>query len=382
VFLVSLGLLLDSSIYFSKSSLAGLSFFALFILWCVFSLAWTRDVNVSVFYCLKYFVYLSFTLAVVTAYRHRHLRLLITVLSALTLGVFIFVLRYFYEFCRGGGLGIIAHPSSTDFFSEMCAFSASFGGGKNLLGSWLCFGYTFVAPVFLLYRPRSKMAKGMLLVAAPVLLLTFSRTAFLGLAFFGGATFLLMKRNAVRSILRSLPIRFFVLIAVLIFALNPFDLRSKFIHRLIDPLLYYQGKANDLGAMGRQALWSEAWQVIEESPIIGTGIGILGTGKTKYVEDNFHNVYLQILAQTGFVGLFLFGVWSFVLFAMAAAISHSSPHRDPRDVLFGKILLLNLLTYYFKSLFMFQYFDLEIWTLIIFVVCEYGYLIRSKTLRV
>jgi O-antigen ligase len=341
------------------------------------SVFWSPLPKLSMYYVFKYFCFFAFALSTVTMYAHHPERLRAVVLKGLAIGGFTIVGRYLVEFVRGGGLAILTHPTTSEFFTEMCAFSANFGGGKNLLGSWMSFNITFTVPMLILCLNCRKTAYLLLIAAVPIFVLTFTRTAVLGLAFFIVCVPLFMKRREIRSIVRLLPLRTIVLLGLLFIVLNPLDVRAKFTQRMIYPLLYYQGKTTDLGAEGRHTLWTGAWRTIQENPIFGTGIGTLGDGRIQYPEDNFHNVYLQIVAQTGMVGLLLFTAWSFVLFAMAAALSRSLPHRDFRDVLFGRLLLLNLATYYFKSLFMFQYFDLEIWTLIIFISCHYYYVLHT-----
>jgi len=122
--------------------------------------------------------------------------------------------------------------------------------------------------------------------------------------------------------------------------------------------LALKGEAEDWGAEGRLELWSYAFQSISEKPFLGTGIGTLWKGLLFIGGvDNYHNIYLQMWAQVGFIGFILFLFWSFYLFRALFFLKKYFPFL-------GTLLLLNVIIYYIKSFLMFQYFDAEIWTLI------------------
>lgn len=58
----------------------------------------------------------------------------------------------------------------------------------------------------------------------------------------------------------------------------------------------------DSGLSGRESYWAEAFSEIAKNPLLGRGIG----AAENVVNDSFHNAYLEIWFNTGFVGLLLF----------------------------------------------------------------------------
>lgn len=55
---------------------------------------------------------------------------------------------------------------------------------------------------------------------------------------------------------------------------------------------------------GRKVLYESAWEMFEKHPIIGSGWGQFA--KTSGHDTSVHNVYLQLLAETGMVGFVIF----------------------------------------------------------------------------
>lgn len=83
------------------------------------------------------------------------------------------------------------------------------------------------------------------------------------------------------------------------------------------------------GGSGRQDLWTVAWRVFDQHPVTGVGVGNFQVVEPRYVLQPgnithvtlisetpkiVHNVYLQLLAETGVIGLIAFLV--VVLFSM------------------------------------------------------------------
>ena len=75
------------------------------------------------------------------------------------------------------------------------------------------------------------------------------------------------------------------------------------------------------GGSGRQDLWTVAWRIFEEHPLVGIGLGNFQVVEARYVlrpgsithvtlisetPHLVHNVYLQLLAETGVIGLVAF----------------------------------------------------------------------------
>lgn len=88
----------------------------------------------------------------------------------------------------------------------------------------------------------------------------------------------------------------------------------------------------DNGGSGRSDLWTVAWRVFEDNPILGAGINNFGAVSAEYVREPgllqrvnivaetphfVHNVYLQMAAEAGVVGLAI--LLAFVFGCLAAA---------------------------------------------------------------
>jgi len=103
-----------------------------------------------------------------------------------------------------------------------------------------------------------------------------------------------------------------------------------------NPINHFNGEIkaeNWNGLNTRLALWTCAWEQIEEKPFFGTGIGDVQNDLVKkYQEKNFifalesnfnsHNQYLDIMLSNGIVGLFLFVC--FILYILYLAIKNKS----------------------------------------------------------
>jgi O-antigen ligase len=136
-------------------------------------------------------------------------------------------------------------------------------------------------------------------IAAAVLMLvmglTFSRGAWLGLVCAGLVFFLFDKRTWFPCLL----------IAGLFFAVfHPLLTHGRHV-TLITDNLYSSGIA-DMRGTGRITYWQDAWRIISENPVFGTGLNtylkvIQDTAQAS--QNHAHNCYLQVTAELGFVGL-------------------------------------------------------------------------------
>ncbi|HRY52225.1 MAG TPA: O-antigen ligase family protein [Candidatus Portnoybacteria bacterium] len=129
-----------------------------------------------------------------------------------------------------------------------------------------------------------------------VLLLTFSRGGYLGvisslivLAFFGGRSF---GAKAKKFFFASL------MVAAVIFLFFGWPVVSR---------LFSSFDLSEGSNAGRLAIWQDSIEVIKKSPLLGVGLGnyslSVGLGQDYRNSITSHNLYLDILAETGLLGL-------------------------------------------------------------------------------
>lgn len=96
--------------------------------------------------------------------------------------------------------------------------------------------------------------------------------------------------------------------------------------------------------MNRGTIWNITLDLIKERPITGAGFGAYADAITRYDRSNgsweleqAHNEYLEILANSGIVGLAVFGTVSFLV--SKRALRHlGSEHRMSRFACFGAVV--------------------------------------------
>ncbi len=62
----------------------------------------------------------------------------------------------------------------------------------------------------------------------------------------------------------------------------------------------------DVSFQNRTAVWAETWKYVNRNPIFGGGAGFA----ERVVERASHNSYMEVMGETGFVGL---GIWTLIL---------------------------------------------------------------------
>lgn len=143
-----------------------------------------------------------------------------------------------------------------------------------------------------LIKPIMLGIVGSLLIA---LIGTFARTA----VFAGGAAVLMIGLRSRRKVLAIL---LTAVVIVLLLSIAP----ENWFERM-NTIADYQ---NDASAMGRIAAWKWAWAFACNSPILGGGFGVFtldaGSIPGRLGWEEAHNIFFEVMAEHGFVGLGLF----------------------------------------------------------------------------
>jgi O-antigen ligase len=136
---------------------------------------------------------------------------------------------------------------------------------------------------------------GFTLAACACILLTGSRTGYVGLGVFGICCLLLARSKAKMLLLLGIAI-------VLLIAFTPSFLQERFL-TLVDPS-YGPANAQE-SAQGRIGGFLEGFHLWDENPILGVGPGafLYATG----AGYNSHNLYGQVVSEMGVVGAVAFG---------------------------------------------------------------------------
>jgi len=173
----------------------------------------------------------------------------------------------------------------------------------NTFGLTVLYSLTMIYPLW--YEARKRWQKMLLiayvLLACGCILLTGSRSTFVGLALLGILAAVLSKHRYTFAI-------GLVIAAPLIWVSLREDLKNRYL-TLIDPSY---GPANaQVSAESRLQGWYDGVKIWKENPIFGCGPG--NFGKARGYELQSHQLYGQILGEIGTVGAiaFAFLLWAF-----------------------------------------------------------------------
>lgn len=149
----------------------------------------------------------------------------------------------------------------------------------------------------------------------------------------------------------------------------------------------------DATGTGRTALWRVAWRMTEDHPVGGVGLKNFVEEAPKYTREPgkleavnliaeqphvAHNVYLQFLAETGFVGLTLF--LALLLSCMAAAWrgAHAFDRLGDGDMAaLSRACLVGMVAFAAASFFISDGNDIRFWLLMALGPIMYGVAVRS-----
>jgi O-antigen ligase len=285
---------------FVWSSSPGLCLFvAAFLAWGTLSLLWAENLSAGLEEMQRYLLVGLLIPIVFTAIRDT--RDVKAVAGAYVAGATI-----------AAGYGLLASPNISGAAgaanaTEQLNRIAGTVGDPNVLASVLLVG-AILAIALAVTQHRSPVMRitlaGCGFLCLAVLVLTFSRGGLIALgAALLAAPFVARRKAAI--IASGLLVS--VCIVAYIGALAPADARERIV-------------AND-GGSGRTDIWKIGWRMVEAKPIVGIGVGNFQSSSIHYqirpgtatvrtdLADNpsvAHNSYLELLAETGIIGLSLF----------------------------------------------------------------------------
>jgi O-antigen ligase len=242
-----------------------------------------------------------------------------TVISLLLLSTVVVALYGLYQSAIGdyGNLFDWLYPNRAKDVTYWTGRIPSFLNYCTSLAAYLNLVLPFALACTVIRASRSLrlLAISCLVTATIALLLTQTRgavLAFAGTLLLG--VFLLSRNPKSRKVLAVT-----VLITVLVSAFLVTQLSTR-----------YSTILDDSG-LGRLAFWDAAWAMFLSSPLMGVGYGNFGGLFELPGEDirrDVHNIYLQLLAETGVMGFAIF----FLLVAVALHAAWRQFHR-PRHVM-------------------------------------------------
>lgn len=122
-------------------------------------------------------------------------------------------------------------------------------------------------------------------------------------------------------------------------------------------------ETTDKNISSRKIIWQKTYSLIKDHPIWGTGLnnwklviplyGAEGTGweTGNYLPDRAHNVYLQVMAESGVPGfLFYFGIWIITLIAGISVLRKNINNHDKIGII---IMIAGILGFMSDSVFSF-----------------------------
>ena len=134
------------------------------------------------------------------------------------------------------------------------------------------------------------------------------------------------------------------------------------------------------GGTGRTDIWTVGWRMVEDKPFAGVGAGNFPVSSIHYLlqpgsiyRDEFivdeakvaHNTYLEVLAETGIVGLALFAtILAFALLTALGAARRFMEAGDRRMELLSRALAVALVALFVADIFISDQFSKQLWLML------------------
>jgi O-antigen ligase len=134
------------------------------------------------------------------------------------------------------------------------------------------------------------------------------------------------------------------------------------------------------GGTGRSDIWAVGWRMVKSSPTNGIGVGNFQVSSIHFLlepgalqRDEFivdepkvaHNMYLEVLAELGVVGLALFvAVLGFSIACVAGAIRQFAKTGDSRMEALSRALMVAIISLLSANFFISAQFSKQLWLLL------------------
>jgi O-antigen ligase len=173
-------------------------------------------------------------------------------------------------------------------------------------------------------------------IGMKVIMLTGSRTAYVGTIVLGVLT-VIFSRNKARNIILV------VLLAIVIFAVMPEEYRARF-DTIGDTGAVISGEQQEGSMYTRWIIIKDAWKVFLRYPIVGCGLDnfwrIRGIMFNRWQQE--HNLYMQVLTNMGIIGFISFSYLIFMILKyLAITRKKLRKMKMERSYLMGMVNALN-----------------------------------------
>ena len=282
----------------------------LWLLWAFASLLWSLQADTSSFFQLLQLVFMAFLIA---DYLARHSSQVMTILGAYTLSAIIVASIGIANFFQGIEMGLSESARTSAFEGQSVAHFAFY----MLPALFTTLHVVLTDRYNLRLRLLAALGFSVLLLA---IIMSGTRGAWLAIVV---AVVLVYLPRLNRRQLASLAI--VILLSTAIMSQIPV---------VTDFIRYRTEDAISSGGAGRTAIWLVGLQTVIDHPVIGVGFRNFEAALTlerferspfnlglyrPFTSMSAHNIYLQILAELGIIGFFLFGLWLFVLLSTPAS---------------------------------------------------------------
>lgn len=217
----------------------------------------------------------------------------------------------------GGGLAALTVSQGSVIYGRLRLEDASVVGIAQPIPM------TILAASYLVFQARGFLRRSVALLclaaAANAAFLTGTRGAVIALA--GGLGVYLLRLSLRTKLIMAYSIALIGPLVGIALSLGVLDVSFDDSSRLLDASTY--GSAADASSAERFIRYDVAWDLIQENPLFGAGLGGFAYASRL---DYPHNVFLEIWSQSGLIGLLLFAAaaWIFLKKQHAAVAAQPS----------------------------------------------------------